>query len=294
MNNPELLKIFESVDKDLLNEQTLEAISTLIQETVKLKVADKVTLEVEQALAQLDEQHAEKFQKALDFIDEDHTKKAQALVEHINEDHAKKLLFVEDKYKKLLEETAIEHRDSLVEAVNLFLDEEVLGKRIPKVQILEAAKNNHTSRVLEEAKKVLGVDSSYIKGNFKEALKDGKRQLDTLAKENQDLKREKLINESAKILMEKTKNLPADAARFVRQRLQNKSAESIKENFEYVMEMYNRDQKQEARSTISNNKSRVDRKLVADELLKENTVTPQVPSSNSLMDIYCEGLENRK
>ena len=293
----ELKTIFENVDASILNEDTLKAISQLVETTVTEKTAARVTLELESALKTQDEDHATKFQTALGRIDADHTAKVKKVVEAINKDHISKLNLIKERYEKIIKTDAVKHRDSLVEAVDQFLNEEVIGKRIPKLEILEAAKNTYTANVLSEARKVLGVDPSFVKANIKSALVDGKNQIDQLAKENVQLKKAQAINESKKILFDRTKNLPVNAARFARERLEGKPASFIKENFEYVMEMYDRTQKQEKRSTLNENKSNVDRAVVADEIIKENAVirTSNTNSpSNPMENVYLEGLGYRK
>ena len=88
----ELQSIFENVDKDILNEDTLKAITDLVEETVNKKVNERVTLEVESALQSMDEDHSARFQQAIEAIDNDHTEKVKKVVEHINKDHIAKLM----------------------------------------------------------------------------------------------------------------------------------------------------------------------------------------------------------
>lgn len=297
MLTEELKSIFESVDKEILSEDTFKAISSLIEEKINTKVQERLDLEVESAIKTQYEKFKVVSEKAITAIDEDHTSKIKMVVGALMEDNNQKLLAVHNGYKKLIKETAVKHRDSLVESVDEFLDMYV-EKHLPKEEIEQAAKNKYAMKAIEEARKVLGIDESYIKENIKEALVDGKRQMDKLVQENAELKKAKMISESERILAEKTSNLPNNVARFVRTRLEGKSAEFINENFEYVIDMFDRQEKKERQSALLNEQRNfnVDRKRVADEFLKESEIkTPNTSNpSNPLEDLYLSGLNFRK
>lgn len=293
----ELKSIFESVDKEILSEDTLKAISSLIEEKVNAKAQERVELEVENAVKTQYEKFKTVSEKAISAIDADHTNKIKMVVNAIMEDYDQKLLTVHEGYKNLIANTAIKHRDTLVESVDEFLDL-YIEKSIPKQEIEEAAKNQYALKAIEEARKILGVDEKYIKGNIKEALVDGKRQMDTLLKENEELKKAKLIAESKKVLAEKTANLPVETARFVRSRLEGKSAKFIQENFEYVMDMFGRQEQKAKQSALLSEKKTyiVDRNRVADEIIKEseNKSKNQSNPQNPMEDLYLSGLNFRK
>jgi hypothetical protein len=293
----ELKSIFESVDKEILSEDTLKAISSLVEETVNTKVQERVDLEVESAVKTQYDKFKVVSEKAIASIDADHTNKIKMVVNAIMEDYDHKLLTVHEGYKNLITNTAIKHRDSVVESVDEFLDL-YIDKNIPKEQIREAAKNQYALKAIEEARKVLGVDDKYISGNIKEALVDGKQQMDRLLKENETLKKAKLVSESKRVLSEKTANLPVEVARFVRSRLEGKSASFIKENFQYVIDMCNRQEKKTKQSALLNERKTfiVDRNRVADELIKESEIKQQhqVNPNNPMEDLYLSGLNFRK
>lgn len=293
----ELKSIFESVDKEILSEDTLKAISSLIEEKVNAKAQERVELEVENAVKTQYEKFKTVSEKAISAIDADHTNKIKMVVNAIMEDYDQKLLTVHEGYKNLIANTAIKHRDTLVESVDEFLDL-YIEKSIPKQEIEEAARNQYALKAIEEARKILGVDEKYIKGNIKEALVDGKRQMDTLLKENEELKKAKMIAESKKVLAEKTANLPVETARFVRSRLEGKSAKFIKENFEYVMDMFGRQEQKAKQSALLSEKKTyiVDRNRVADEIIKEseNKSKNQSNPQNPMEDLYLSGLNFRK
>jgi hypothetical protein len=293
----ELKNIFESVDKEILSEDTLKAIASLVEEKVDEKVQERLNLEVESAIQTQFDKFKTISEKAVAAIDADHTAKIKMVVKAIMEDNDRKLLTVSEGYKKIIEETAIQHRDSLVESIDEFLDL-YIEKHLPKQEIAEAAKNQYALKAIEEARKVLGVDEKFIKSNMKEALVDGKRQMDKLVKENAELQKRNTIIESKRILAEKTANLPGETKKFVVSRLQGKSAEFIQENFNYVVDMFKRQERNDRQNALLNEKKQfiVDRNRVADEILKEsvtnskNTVNP----NNPMEDLYLSGLNYRK
>jgi hypothetical protein len=293
----ELKSIFESVDKEILSEDTLKAISSLVEEKVNAKAQERVELEVENAVKTQYEKFKTVSEKAISAIDADHTKKIKMVVNAIMEDYDQKLITVHQGYKNLIANTAIKHRDTLVESVDEFLDL-YIDKNIPKQEIEEAARNQYALKAIEEARKILGVDEKYIKNNIKEALVDGKRQMDTLLKENEQLKKGKFIAESKKVLAEKTANLPVEVARFVRSRLEGKSAKFIQENFEYAIDMFGRQEQKAKQSALLSEKKTyiVDRNRVADEFIKEseNKTINHFNPQNPMEDLYLSGLNFRK
>lgn len=293
----EIKTIFENVDKEILTEDTLNAISTLIESTVNKKVQDRVTLEIESALNLMNEDHGAKLNNLIAKIDEDHTAKVKKVVEHLNKTAVGKLKVLKEKYDNLLKKTAISHRDALVESVDSYLDA-YLDKNIPIAHIQEAANNRYVQNVLKEVREVLSVDPAVIKENVKKGIIDGKQQIDKLTKENAELKKAKLIAEGRKFLIEKTSKLPAAQAKFVRERLENKDPKFIAENFKYVVDMYDRQDNKARRSTLNENttKHNIDRNRVSGEIIKENAENgnPVSNISSAVGDYYLSGLNFRK
>lgn len=293
----ELKQIFESVDKEILSEDTLQAISSLMEEKVNAKVQERVTLEVESAIKTQYDRFKVVAEKAERAIDADHLAKVKNLVNVLQENHDKELIALSEKFKSVLAKDAIKTRDTLVESVDEFLDM-YIEKNLPRAEIAEAAKNQFARKAIEEARKVLGVDEKFVKGNVKSALVDGKRQMDKLVQENAELKKKTAVIESKRILAEKTANLPVEVARFVRSRLEGKPAQFIAENFQYVVDMHSRQEKQTRRSALLNEQKsfNVDRNRVADEILKEDVNKPShtVNPNNPMEDLYMSGLNYKK
>jgi hypothetical protein len=297
MITDELNTIFESVDSQLLSEDTKKAITSLIEEKVNQKVQERLTLELESVVKT---QH-EKFKKAsilaTEAIDKDHLGKIDGIVKILQKEHNSQLTALHGLHKKTITETALNHRSVMVEGVDRFLDA-YIEKHLPREQIEEAAKNKYALKAIEEARKVLGIDTKFMTQNFKEALVDGKKQMDKLIHENAELKKRTVISESKKILAEKTANLPVEVSRFVKSRLDNKSAQYINENFDYVVDMYNRQEKTQKKSALLNENRQtfiVDRKQVVEEILKESAPSQhQVNHNLPMEDMYLSGLNYRK
>lgn len=284
----ELKPIFEQIDASLFTEETIAKISSLIEEKVNEKIQDKIDLAVESALETQDEEVTQKTQHLIETfrnnIDQDHTAKIKFVVEQLNADHMEKLLTLKEKYDKLLKETAVTHKQQLVEATNLFF-EKYLDKAIPHKQILEAARNKHVQNLLEQVREVAGIDESYIQENIKEGILDGKKKMDQLLRENAELKKSKDLESSRRFLTEKTKNLPVEVSKFVRARLSNKSFEYIKENFNFVVDLYSKSENKE--------RKQVSRPIVESAPVYNTLVTEKTSSSesNPYTDMYMEGLK---
>ena len=207
----ELKHIFEQIDKNIFNEDTLKQVSAIIEAKVNEKTEARVTLAVEAATQTLDEEMTDKMTHLVktikENIDKDHLAKIQYVVEQLNTDHLAKMVTLKENYDKVLKETAQQHKMTLVESVDTFL-EKYIYKNLPKQVIEEAAKNNHVKNLIQEARKVLGVDEKFVKNNVKEAFIDGKKQMDKLIQENAQLKQSKNKEEVQRFLVEKTDNLP--------------------------------------------------------------------------------------
>lgn len=285
----ELKPIFEQIDSSLFTEETIAKISSLIEEKVNEKIQDKIDLAVESALETQDEEVTQKTKHLVETfrknIDQDHTAKIKFVVEKLNADHMEKLLTLKEKYDNLLKETAVTHKEQLVEATNLFF-EKYLDKAIPRQQIMEAARNHHVRNLLEQVREVAGVDETYIHENIKTGILDGKKKMDQLLRENAELKKAKDSEASRRFLTEKTKNLPVEVSKFVRARLSNKSFDYIKENFNFVVDLYskseNKERKQVSRPIVES------APIYDTRLVTEKTSNP---GSNPLTDMYMEGLK---
>ena len=192
--------------KDLLTEDSLNTIETALQE--------KTSLLIETALINQDELYSQKLQQLMKAIDKDHTSKLKRVVEAVDISNARKLSTVVKRYEKEINKNAKSFKNTLVESISDYL-EEYIDEAIPKDAIVEATKNKTALSVLTNLRKVLAVDAALMKESVKEAVQDGKTQLDTLSeqvtkleKENKILKESYLKTKADLILEEKTSDLP--------------------------------------------------------------------------------------
>ena len=209
----------------------------------------KVTLAVESALLEQDELYASKLKTLITTLDADRTKKMQRVVEAVDKNNASKLAKVVKMYSR---ETGKDYRafkKQMVESVSVYLDE-YLKESVATADIAKAVKNTSAFNVLENLRNVLAVDSVMMKESVKDAVLDGKSQIDKLRKENQELASNfKALYESnqkievSMLLENKTAKLPETKKNFIRKALADKSAKFIEENFDYTLRLFDRQEK---------------------------------------------------
>lgn len=312
-----IISILQEKFKDHLSEESLNVIAQAFNESVQSAVIeqtgsmnelieqranelaeDRAKLQVEAATIRIDEEHSAKLQHLLESIDSDHTQKLQRLIEAIDADHTNKLKKVLNaiddkhtvmleqvitKYENTLQQEATTYKDKLVEDVSNYI-ELYIDKLIPQSQIDEATNNIQARRVLEQVRQLISIDEEYINSEIKEALVDGKRTIDSLRKElneavstNRDLDQKLTGVESALLLENKTKGLPEDTRRYVKRLLKDKPVDYIKENYQYVVEMFEKE-------------SRIQEDLHKDEVVRQRLVEsvidrPEVELSSIQDDI---------
>lgn len=261
MNN--VTELLKKAAGEVLTEETLASIEAAFQTAVaerakkeagtlvEDKVKERLTLEVENALSKQDEEHATKLSKLLEAIDTDHVKKLKAVVGKIDENHSGKLQWLVKKYRGQMQTEAAQLRDTLTTQISNYLDL-YLDKTVPMDQITEAVQNLQARKMVDNIKKIISVDSSFVTEQIREALLDGKEKIDNLTRElDQTIKENVELNQKTKtaqanlLLETKTMDLPDDKKSYVKKVLSEKDPEYIEENFDYVVEMFERDQQDE-------------------------------------------------
>jgi DNA polymerase/3'-5' exonuclease PolX len=106
------------------------------------------------------------------------------------------LVQVVKKYEKELNGSANQFKDTLVESISDYLDE-YLEESVPTEAIEEATKNRTAREVLGNLRKVLAVDSSLMSESVKEAVMDGKTQIDELSEKVTELEKENSLLKEA-------------------------------------------------------------------------------------------------
>jgi len=260
--------------KDLITEETL----TAVHEAFEAAVNEKAELAAEAATLKLDEDHAAKLEQLIESIDADHTAKLQKLVETIDfdhaiklkkvlekvdEDHTGKLQQVVEKYETALKEEAESFRSRLVDEISNYMDL-YLEKVVPTQQVNEAVENIRSRKILDEVRKLVGINEEFLNNEIKDALIDGKSTIDSLKKElNEALEANtqlnaQLQNAEAKLLLEeKTKDMPESTKAYVSKLLRGKSPEYIQENYQYVVEMFEKESSEQVEDAKERATSRI-------------------------------------
>jgi hypothetical protein len=246
--------------EEVLTEESVKAIETAIEE--------KIQLSVEAALTNQDELYAEKLQDLVGAIDKDHTSKLKKVVEAVDYNNANKLIKVVKRYEKELTGGANQFKDTLVESISDYI-EEYMDESIPTQAIEEATKNRTAREVLSNLRKVLAVDSTLMSESVKEAVMDGKGQINELtntvnelAKENSML-REAYSEQSSQLMLEaRTANLSESKRNYLMKILGDKTPEFIEENFSYTAKLF--DRKEKERLTVIKEEAYKKRRVKAD------------------------------
>lgn len=299
--------------KDLITEETLTAVHEAFETAVNEKAEQRSQLAVEAATTKIDEDHAAKLEQLVESIDADHTAKLQKLVETIDfdhaiklkkvlekvdQDHTGKLQQVVEKYETALKEEAESFRTRLVDEISNYMDL-YLEKVVPTSQVNEAVENIRSRKILDEVRKLVGINEDFVNGEIKDALIDGKNTIDSLKKElNEALEANttlnaKLNNAEAKILLEeKTKDMPESTKAYVSKLLRGKSPEYIQENYQYVVEMFEKetseqveDAKEKAASRIVEAVDRPETEPLVEEVISRPPVENKSPVGGYLNEM---------
>jgi hypothetical protein len=205
----DIKQILKEATDGALNDEVLSEIETVFES----KVNDKVELHVEDALNRQDEMYTEKLTELVEKIDVDHSDKFQS---------------------------------DLVENISNYLDV-YLEEKIPTDTISEAVKNTKAVKVLEGLRNHLAVDSALEKESIKEAVIDGKNQineasskLESVAEENAVLKEQLDQIKSDLLFEQKTVKLDERAKKYMAKQLKGKGYDFISENFDYTLKLFNK------------------------------------------------------
>ena len=181
-----------------------------------------------------------------------------------------------EKYETLLKEEATAHKEGMINDISDYLDV-YLEKHIPTTQISEAVDNIKSKRTLDQIRDLVSISEEYIDNEVKEALLDGKKTIDSLKKElNEAMQAKVELNkklnqtESAYLLEQKTQKLASATKAHVNKLLKNKSPEFIQENFQYVVEMFEKDiadKDEDVKESVLNRRivESIDRPEITDE-----------------------------
>lgn len=280
MNISEILK---EATNGAIDESTLAAIESAFEK----RLEEKTQLHVDKALIEQDELYTSKLEKLLEALDADHTKKLEKVVEAIDADRTAKLKAVIKKYESALTEDAENFKTELVESISSYLDE-YLQESIPAEEIKEAVKNKKAIQVLEGIRNHLAIDSALQKESIKDAVLDGKNQINEATTKLESALQEKAVVEEelntikANLLIEqKTAGLDERSAKYVKKALAGKDVEFIAENFDYTLKLF--EKKEESRLESLKEQALEDTTKV-DRVVEEKVETP-APSSPYMSEL---------
>lgn len=293
--------------KDLITDETLNAIEEAFNQAVDTRSNEKINLTTENVRRQIDEEYATKLQEAVNAIDVDHTTKLKKLIEAVDTDHAIKLQKlikgidekhtgmleqVVEKYETQLGNEAKQFQDRLVEEISNYLDL-YIERTIPTKQIDEAVANITAMNQINQIRQIVGVTEDYIDKEIKEALVDGKNTIDSLRDElNNVIKENASLNQRANkaeahiLLEQKTSEMPSAKKQFINKLLGNKQPQYIEENFSYVVEMFEKqsetevdDIKESVKQQFTNKPLHIDRQVIEES--KKNFNDEMEPTNSS-------------
>jgi len=287
--------IIESLDKNVISEETASAIVEAFETAVNEKVEARLTLEVESALSKQDENHASKLEKLIEAIDTDHTAKLEKVVEAINNDHALKLESVVSFYRKSLNEKADNFKNKMIDEVSNFIDL-YLEKALPKEQLQEAVANTYARTQLDKIRSIVGIDQEAIDAGIKSTIAEGKNHIDELNerlnesyKENEALLEKLKLAGTALVLENKTKGMPSNKKNFIHKLLNDKDSSYIEENFNYVVEMFERSEEEAATELVKEAKASAKTRDV--KVPSVSVVTESVTNNDPIVGGYLNELK---
>jgi len=295
-----LKAILENLDKSVISEETATAIAEAFETAVKEKVESRITLQIESALAKQDDDHSVRLENLLEAIDTDHTGKLTMVVNTINEDHAAKLNKLVSFYRNAINEKASTFSEKVVDDISNFLDL-YLDKVIPQQQIAEAVTNVTAVKTLERIKKAISFDPSSLNEDVKSVITLGKGKIDDLQNQlNESYKENLELNEKVKslnatvILEQKTKGMSSAKKDYLSKLLSDKSPDYIKENFNYVVEMFEREENESSVSLVQEAKTKAitrDAKVPKAEVIAESSSIPDTVVGGYLSAL--EGIDKK-
>ena len=276
----EISNILKEATQGILTEETLNQIESAFNQAVN----ERVKIHVEKALNEQDTEYSEKLEKLLETIDIDRTTKLKKIVEAVDANNAQKLKMVVKKYQGVIGEQAKQFKDDLVDKISHYLDLFVESK-VPQKTIEEAVKNNKARIILNNLRESLAIDTALLSDSLKDALLDGKTQIQEAKQaeksakaELQTLKEEFEKTEATLLIESKTAKLSPKKREYALKVLDGKSPKFIRENLDYTLSLF--DKKEEERLALLKEQAFEKRQVksdrpVADEI-SSNVFGPEV------------------
>lgn len=321
-----LKKILEKVDPEIFNEQVQNDLVALIESKIKdakeqaLSEATDILEndhgnKLEQILEKIDSDHSSKLQQLYEALDSDHSAKLQHLVEHIDSehtaklqklvekidddhstkfqeaisaidsDHAKKLQMVIEYYENRFE-------NAIVEKVSDYLDT-YLEEVLPKKEEIDIARFHKMEESIRKIRETLLINDDFVWGEVGEAIKEAKEIIDQKDKEINKLMLEKVqltkkmrLNEAAKLLESKTKDMPKTQKLFLENFFEDASVDEITQKFDEAVKAYKSEQHEKREQLIEKNSTKGTVVEVPSTDKIEETITESSEQHSDIMDTY--------
>jgi hypothetical protein len=242
----DITALLKEATKDILSDEILKEIESAFNESVK----EKVQLHVEKALTEQDEDYSSKLNHLLEAIDADHTVKLKRVVEAIDANHVAKLKAIVEKYQTIINSDAKKFKADTINNISSYLDA-YIEETVPTADIKEAVQNKKALKLLEQLRNILGVDAALSKTTIREAVVDGKRQineastkLEAANKELEETKIKLAKLEAEYVLERKSANLNPRQRDYLKKIMVNKPASFISENVDYAVSLFNKTEKE--------------------------------------------------
>ena len=214
-----------------------------------------------------------------------HQIKLQRVVEAVDTNNAAKLQMVVNHYQSIIKEQASQFKADLVDKISDYIDIFIESK-IPQKSINEAVKNQKARIILNNLRESLAINSALMSESLKDALIDGKTQIDkskTALKAAQD--EAKTLRESfektkaALVLEQKTAHLNPKKKQYALRVFEGKSPKFIVENIDYTLSLF--DKKEEERLVTLKEEAFESRKVKSDRIVIEEDTQEEISSSEN-------------
>jgi hypothetical protein len=265
----EISKLLKEATQGILTDETLSQ----IQEAFDGAVNERVKIHVEKALIEQDTEYTAKAEKLIAAIDADHTKKLQRVVEAIDTNNANKLKMVVNRYRKVVKEQASQFKEELVDKISDYISI-FIDQKIPQKAVNEAVKNQKARIILNNLRESLAIDSALMNESLKDAIVDGKKQIDEsrnqVSSSQKEIKKLRESLERAKadlVLEQKTANLNSKKKEYALRVFEGKSPKFIVENIDYTLSLF--DKKEEERLKTLKEEAFESRKIKQDRVVLE-------------------------
>lgn len=293
-------QLLKEATKDILSNESLQKLTEAFSAIVTKTADEKAKLQVEAALVKQDAEYTEKLKVVLENIDKDHSEKMATLIEKLDEDRTSKLKRVVEAYDAKVKayETGYKKdaklfKESVIKNVSKFLDKN-LEKHVPQDMLKEAVENTRSRLILRKIADLISVNEIALNEKFVDALKDGKRQIDESNAKIEELTKKlnlvtenSLKNEAKTFLIEQTKSFPKAKKNYVLRMLEGKNVEFIKENFNYVVELFDKDEDDEIEGAKKSSTSRV-----INENIDVSKVEKTEKTINESVEVENEGMKD--